>query len=517
MRRSLRLAAAHVGAGRPRIEPRSAARFGLDAEDVTNLLVFAVLPAVCLAWILRLHGLGWDFQVYFQAAQHYVSGRTPYPGHQLAALAGKQVFVYPAPMAALLAPLTLLPYTVALGLWIAGSVAALAGALWLLGVRDWRCFGALFLTIPVLQGVRAGTLMPVLTLLLALLWRYRDNRTAAALLAAVLVISKVFLFPLLAWLAVTRRSRTALLAAAISALACLLAWLPIGLGSAADYPSLLHSLSRYEQTFSFSATALGLELGLPASVAMVVALSAGAALLIRAAAVGAKDEFLALRLALAASFVMSPIVWGHYFVLLLVPLALRWPRLSPVWFVAIWIQVDTSVTTKPLLWIVLALLVMLIQLDLVPRVARRWRFDLGTAPFRLVATAGIGLLLLVSAATANTGERRRAVLWPVTRNEPVSATALVRVESAAHRLCWRVWTEGFGAGPAVLAVEAAGTSHGREAWLLRIGAGGQARRCVNVAGHGGLVQGLLSQPRQYRVRLTVRGLPTVAGTVGAGY
>jgi hypothetical protein len=38
-------------------------------------------------------------------------------------------------------------------------------------------------------------------------------------------------------------------------------------------------------------------------------------------------------LALAAALAASPIVWMHYFLLLLVPLALARPRLSPLWLV----------------------------------------------------------------------------------------------------------------------------------------------------------------------------------------
>jgi hypothetical protein len=40
-----------------------------------------------------------------------------------------------------------------------------------------------------------------------------------------------------------------------------------------------------------------------------------------------------LTLALAAGLAASPIVWIHYFLLLLVPLALTRPRLSALWFV----------------------------------------------------------------------------------------------------------------------------------------------------------------------------------------
>ena len=41
----------------------------------------------------------------------------------------------------------------------------------------------------------------------------------------------------------------------------------------------------------------------------------------------------ALTLCLAAALSASPIVWVHYFLLLLVPLALASPRLSPLWLV----------------------------------------------------------------------------------------------------------------------------------------------------------------------------------------
>src|SRR5205085_8067125 len=44
-------------------------------------------------------------------------------------------------------------------------------------------------------------------------------------------------------------------------------------------------------------------------------------------------EVAALTLVLAASLAASPIVWMHYFLLLLVPIALTRPRLSWLWFV----------------------------------------------------------------------------------------------------------------------------------------------------------------------------------------
>src|SRR5260370_14819539 len=110
-----------------------------SVEKLASVLVFGLLPTLIFLSLLRESGLGWDFRAFFLGAHAYLSGLSPYPGHSLAALADKQEFVYPAPMAALFAPFALLPYTLALTVWCAVSVAAIALTLWLLGVRDWRC------------------------------------------------------------------------------------------------------------------------------------------------------------------------------------------------------------------------------------------------------------------------------------------------------------------------------------------------------------------------------------------
>jgi hypothetical protein len=60
-----------------------------------------------------------------------------------------------------------------------------------------------------------------------------------------------------------------------------------------------------------------------------------------------------LALALVASLVLSPIVWTHYFVLLAVPLAIRWPRLSPAWFLPVAMVVCPGTGSQVRLWHVL--------------------------------------------------------------------------------------------------------------------------------------------------------------------
>jgi hypothetical protein len=70
------------------------------------------------------------------------------------------------------------------------------------------------------------------------------------------------------------------------------------------------------------------------AVLVALVLLAAAAWLARDSGRAPRDRDVAtLTLCLAAAFAASPIVWVHYFLLLLVPLALTRPRFSLLWFV----------------------------------------------------------------------------------------------------------------------------------------------------------------------------------------
>jgi hypothetical protein len=94
------------------------ARLSLWASRTASLVVFALLPAFLTARLMFQHGFGWDFRAFYEGANAYFHGASPYPHDSLGALADKQEFGYPAPTALLLAPLALLPYTAALAVWL---------------------------------------------------------------------------------------------------------------------------------------------------------------------------------------------------------------------------------------------------------------------------------------------------------------------------------------------------------------------------------------------------------------
>ena len=159
---------------------------------------------------------------------------------------------------------------------------------------------------------------------MALTWRYRDPIAPAGVALGVALALKFFLWPVLLWLAAVRRTRAALVAAALAA-ASLLLLLPFT--SIEDYLRLLRNLSDTFDGLSYTLYALLVDLGAPSSLARAATLAAGAAVLALA------WRRRSLGLFVGAALVLSPIVWRHFFALLVVPLALSRPRFDPVWLV----------------------------------------------------------------------------------------------------------------------------------------------------------------------------------------
>jgi alpha-1,2-mannosyltransferase len=311
-------------------------------------LLLGFLPPVLLVLLVTARlligkHLGFDFKPLWEASRDVLRGASPYPAPHAWALHDEQQFVYPPIAALLIAPLAAFPFTVAAALLAVLEVAATALTLRVLGVRDWRCYGIVFLWYPVIQNVLVGSITSLLALGLAVAWRWRDDRRAAPLVVATLVATKVFLWPLLLWQVATRRTLAAARALALAVAAVTLSWALIGFAGLGSYWRLLDELSRLEQWKSYSAVAFGLVLGLSSGEARALALGAcalvGAAiLLLRLRRTGADADRQAFVLAIAAAFLFSPIVWTHYLALLVVPIAITSRTLTPLWFVplAMW-------------------------------------------------------------------------------------------------------------------------------------------------------------------------------------
>ena len=136
------------------------------------------------------------------------------------------------------------------------------------------------------------------------------------------VALKFFLWPVVAWYAVTRRVAAAVIAMLITAASLLLVTPFVSLG---DYLRLVGNLSDTFDEKSYTPFALFVGLGFSDGAARGITVALGAGLF----ALGWRRG--SLGLAIATAFVLSPIIWRHYFVVLAVPMAISFPRLHPAW------------------------------------------------------------------------------------------------------------------------------------------------------------------------------------------
>jgi alpha-1,2-mannosyltransferase len=287
----------------------------------------------------------YDFHIFLAAGDLVRHGDSPYVDPSLVTESAPAPYVYPPLLALLVVPFTALPDEVAGSspsavLFSLLLLACTVGALLAIDVRDWRCYPVALLYPVTLENVELGAVGPILALLVALAWRYRDRIGASGAAVGFGIVLKVFLWPLALWLLATRRWRSALIACATALGLALASWAVIGFRGLADYPTLLRKLSDLEAENSYSAFGVLRALDVPELAARGVVIACGAVLLVlawRAARPAGPDRVdgdrRSLTLALAAAVVLTPILWLHYLVLLVVPIGLARPRLSALWFV----------------------------------------------------------------------------------------------------------------------------------------------------------------------------------------
>jgi hypothetical protein len=342
-----------------------------------ELAVFGGLPA------LTVGGLFWselsrpntlvDFTVFRAAAHAVLHGHSPYGASALTAN-GDEGFVYPPFTAMLFAPFSVLPNPVARALMLIIGFAAVVIALRLLRVADWRCYGLALVFAPTVNAIALGSITPLLLLGAAAAWRNRDRPQVAGIVSAATAVAKVFVWPLAVWLVVRSRVRAAAIFAASAAVLVLAGWAVIGFAGFSSYPHLLHLLSKKEASRSYSPVALVGTTSVALSLVLALFVVAGVAL----AARGEDGDRRAFAVAVLGAIVATPVLWLHYLLLLLVPLALYRPRLSPLWLLPFVLWATPQTVPDGTLWkVVLALAVaaaVTLRAALVPEAGpiRRW-------------------------------------------------------------------------------------------------------------------------------------------------
>jgi hypothetical protein len=340
-------------------------------------LVLVVLPILVYLVALPSYGddAGFDLrQSYLPAAERVLDGESPFPSLDDVAALERYAYVYPPLLAFLASPLTLVGGDAASAVGVTLFLALLAATLWITGVRDWRCYGVVLLWAPTFNAVQNLNVSLPLAFGVAALWCLRRRARAAGLVLGLLVAVKLFLWPLIGWLVAVRRPRAALVAAVVAPLLVLGSWAAIGFDGLAGYRDLLARFTELNETDSYAVSGALAALGAPELAGRAVAVAVTALLLALGVRFGRRgDELRAFTAFLAAALALPPILWQHYLLVLLVPLAVSRPRLSAAWLLplVLWLAPQTANGDWWQTLLVPAVAVALVVTALVPGDARR--------------------------------------------------------------------------------------------------------------------------------------------------
>lgn len=305
----------------------------MDAERI-RALGAAALPVVAIVSVLAGSGLtlaaagdtlGYDFLAYHQAVERLLGGQPLYD-MSYTETGGFGLFYYPPTFAPLILSFGALEPTTAIWSWIALSLVVFGVGLAVLpvsrSVRWWTLLLAGW-SFPFVYAVKLGQVGPVLFGLFAIGWRWLDRPTVLGGSSAIGAAIKMQPGLALVWAALTRRWRAVAVGAVVLAALAGVATLLAGIEAWTDFLTLLRTVSDPITTpKNLTPGAVAYRAGIPGDAAAVVQLAA------TAAAVGAflaairwctaEASFL---VAVIVSQLVSPILWDHYAMLLLLPVA----------------------------------------------------------------------------------------------------------------------------------------------------------------------------------------------------
>ena len=315
------------------------------ARALLPVLAIALLAITTLAIATSAGStLGYDFHAYDGAAQRLLHGERLYdPAVDVAG--GFAIYLYPPPFALAIVPLSLIGGTTAVWIWTVLLVAAFAVGVAVLPVSAtvrWLVLALGALDWPFLYSIKLGQVGPILFLLFALGWRALDRPAPLGATIGLGTLIKVQPGLLVVWAAFTGRWRAIGVAAAVAIGVSLVAVLVGGLQAWLEYPTLLGRVASPLTTpHNFTPGAVAYQSG--ASLEVAGAIQAGAIVLALATVVIAARRSTAdaaYLVTVVASQLTSPLLWDHYAMLLLLPVA--WLLDRGAWW-AVLVPLATSI------------------------------------------------------------------------------------------------------------------------------------------------------------------------------
>ncbi|HEX8025401.1 MAG TPA: glycosyltransferase family 87 protein [Candidatus Limnocylindrales bacterium] len=339
-----------AGLGRPRLKwPRLSEMRPFNRRLLLALLVAGAI-VVQLTLVIRLLvaiGQGYlphDFLAYDGAARNLLAGR---PLYDLTATetGGLGLFLYPPSFALLMLPVVVVPSNVAAPIWMVLLTVVGILAVWRMPVSRpirWVMTLMLGLSWPFIDALAQGQVGPILLLLFVAGWRAVDRpapvapgavpesrrlpRERPTLLGVAIGLGatiKIQPAVVIAWAALTRRFRAAAIAIGVVAILAAVATLIVGVQAWSDLASVLAATNRPEFTMnSVGVARLAYEAGASSALATQIYLaSLVAAAVAVVVAIRRCTPVSSYLVAAVASQLFSPVIWPHYGVVLLLPVA----------------------------------------------------------------------------------------------------------------------------------------------------------------------------------------------------
>jgi hypothetical protein len=176
---------------------------------------------------------------------------------------------------------------------------------------------------PFVYAVKLGQVGPILFGLFAIGWRWLDEPVSLGASGAIGAANKHQPGLVLVWALASRRFRAVAVGIVVLVALALLATVLAGAGAWSDFMTLLRTVSEPVTTaHNFTPGAVAYQLGVPAAMASVVqVVSTVAVVLMFLASIRWVTDEASYLVAVVASQLVSPILWDHYAMLLLLPVA----------------------------------------------------------------------------------------------------------------------------------------------------------------------------------------------------
>jgi hypothetical protein len=292
------------------------------------LPILAVLSFIGgLAATLAFAGttLGFDFLAYHAAAARLLDGGPLYD-MSYTETGGFGLFYYPPTFAPLILTFGALEPTVATCAWIGLSVVVFVIGVFVLPTSPtvkWWILLLAGLSFPFVYGVKLGQVGPILFGLFAIGWRGIDHAVALGGSGALGAAIKLQPGLMLVWALLTRRIGAVVVGAAVLVVLAAGATLLAGVGAWSDFLTLLRTVSDPITTgHNFTPGAIAFQAGVPPDTAAIIQLvSTAAALVVVVAAIRLATDEASYLVTVVASQLVSPILWDHYALILLLPVA----------------------------------------------------------------------------------------------------------------------------------------------------------------------------------------------------